>query len=426
MIKINQKLFWILVLVISLGFGIWVLGFFGLGGCASTQQLPENTTTTSTTTTSSKTTTTTTTSTTTTTLPHPATTWQNIGGVTLNGSPEGAWVDALVCDSSGDLYVGGRFDSAGGVPARNIAKWKHANSSWERLAGGLDFDVLELAFDPLSGNIYAGGAFKVATNPGGVSVEVNEIARWNVASGTWSRLGSGVSYSNVYGSVVILALTVDPSGNVYAGGTFDHAGGVPANNVAQWKTASSTWDAMRGGVLTPVYGAQVWDLVLVDGDLYVGGAFATSETVPVSDLAKWKVSSATWEALSGWNGGQVTALEADDSGNIYVIGSYADTSVYKWNGSTWQNFLLYEGSGIPSVLAVKSPNEIYLGHHNNKYITKWDGSSWKTLTGELINSSGQVMVWALAFDPAGNLYVGGNFTSAGGIPVVNLVKIINP
>jgi len=54
----NQIWFWLLVLAISLGLGIWSLGFW-IGGCASTQELPTTTSTTTTTSTSTSTTTTT-------------------------------------------------------------------------------------------------------------------------------------------------------------------------------------------------------------------------------------------------------------------------------------------------------------------------------------------------------------------------------
>ena len=44
------------------------------------------------------------------------------------------------------------------------------------------------------------------------------------------------------------------------------------------------------------------------------------------------------------------------------------------------------------------------------HIAKWDGSSWSAL-GQGVDG----MVHALVFDSTGNLYVGGNFTEAGGL-----------
>src|SRR5689334_24518190 len=41
--------------------------------------------------------------------------------------------------SGSDLYVGGGFTNAGGVPASHIAKWDGSN--WSALGGGLDNTV---------------------------------------------------------------------------------------------------------------------------------------------------------------------------------------------------------------------------------------------------------------------------------------------
>ena len=44
------------------------------------------------------------------------------------------------------------------------------------------------------------------------------------------------------------------------------------------------------------------------------------------------------------------------------------------------------------------------------YIAKWNGSAWSAL-GSGMNGA----VYALAVDGAGNLYAGGEFTTAGGV-----------
>jgi hypothetical protein len=350
-------------------------------------------------------------STTTTTLP-PGASWQDIGGVRLSGSAEGAFIHTLVSDSSGNIYAGGRFDSAGGVPVNNIAKWNHSTSSWESLAGGVDGFVGALAVD--SGNLYVGGSFTTATNSGG-SVTVNKIAKWNGTS--WSPLGSGF----IGGGDQILSMAVDGSGNVYAGGNFDHAGGVPTDNVAEWKTASSTWDAMAGGLSLSLggtkYSCQVFAMAIGSGsNIYFAGTFNTSESIPIDGIAKWNLSSPSWESIgSGGN-----AIAADNSGNIYTAGG-------KWNGSAWQS-LTDSDPGRPPVLslAAKSSSQVFSGAINYSYIGKLNGTVWNNLAGGLVNVFGNIEVQALALDPAGDLYVGGKFTSAGGVPAANIVKRINP
>jgi len=63
--------------------------------------------------------------------------------------------------------------NAGSVAADHVAKWN--GSSWEALKSGMNDRVLALAVDG-SGNLYAGGDFTMA---GAGGVAASRIARWN-------------------------------------------------------------------------------------------------------------------------------------------------------------------------------------------------------------------------------------------------------
>jgi hypothetical protein len=134
-----------------------------------------------------------------------------------------AYVGALALDSSGNLYAGGNFTTAGGVTANYIAKWN--GTSWEPLGSGIGqgyaTSVNALVLDS-SGNLYAGGAFATA---GGV--EAHGIAKWNGTS--WAPLGSGVG-----GVSYVSVLAFAGNGDLYVGGFFDKAGGKSASNIARW------------------------------------------------------------------------------------------------------------------------------------------------------------------------------------------------
>jgi len=94
-------------------------------------------------------------------------------------------------------------------------------------------------FDNGSGPaLYAGGSFTTAGGAAG-----NHIAKWNGSS--WSALGSGMSGMN--SSVWALTVFNDGSGPaLYAGGYFGTAGGVAANDIAQWN--GSSWFALGSGM----------------------------------------------------------------------------------------------------------------------------------------------------------------------------------
>jgi len=132
-------------------------------------------------------------------------------------------VNALAVSGT-NLYAGGYFTSAGGVPANYIAKWD--GSAWSALGSGMGGANPYVNALAVSGtNLYAGGSF---TTAGGVTA--NYIAKWN--GNTWSALGSGMN-STVY------ALAVDASGHLFVGGDFTLAGTNVSPYIAQANVGSA-------------------------------------------------------------------------------------------------------------------------------------------------------------------------------------------
>lgn len=100
--------------------------------------------------------------------------WSPLGGIEGNG------VNGLIYAMAryqGSLYVGGEFSAAGGVPAANIARWDGSN--WHALAEGVALGVpyypaQVLALAEYDGELVVGGRF---TSAGGV--DATSIALWN-------------------------------------------------------------------------------------------------------------------------------------------------------------------------------------------------------------------------------------------------------
>src|ERR1043166_8436467 len=226
-------------------------------------------------------------------------------------------VGAAVADDIGNLYIGGSFTTAGGIPANYVAKWN--GSAWSALGSGMNAVVSALA---VSGtNLYAGGSF---TTAGGIAA--NYIAKWNGSA--WSALGSGMH-------AAVLALAVSGT-NLYAGGSFTTAGGTAANSIAKWN--GTTWSALGSGMNSVVY------------------ALAVSGT------------------------------------NLYAGGGDFDYYVAKWNGSAWSDLGYF--SDPPYALAVSGTN-LYAGGYFTtadgiaaNYIAKWNGSSWSALGSGMNNQVG--------------------------------------
>ncbi|MEM9243181.1 MAG: hypothetical protein AAGA27_03870 [Pseudomonadota bacterium] len=288
---------------------------------------------------------------------------------------------ALAADSNGIVYAGGRFTTADGVSANYIAKWD--GSSWSALAEGVNNAINALATDSKD-NIYAGGRF---TTAGGVSA--NYVAKWD--GNSWSALGSGVDNNTFFPSV--LALAVDSSDNLYVGGAFDMAGGMPANYIAKWD--GNSWSALGDGANDSPY------VLATDSkdNVYAGGAFDTVGGVLASNIAKWDGNS--WSALGdGIDGGfkYVAAITANSHDTIYVGGSFtiADGSsanyIAKWENDSWSSL----DSGMDDAvhtLTTDGNDEVYAGGYfytaggmPARYIAKWDGNSWSALGDNNINN----------------------------------------
>ena len=176
----------------------------------------------------------------------------------------------------GALCAGGRFTTAGGVSASNIARWD--GSSWSPLASGINGSVSSLAV--YNGALCAGGEF---TTDGEVGAKW--IAKWDGSS--WSPLSGGMS--GPYG-VRIYALAVY-DGALYAGGFFETAGRVSASNIAKWD--GSSWSALGSGMNRDVYA-----LATCDDALYAGGTFTTAGDYPSGCMARWGCIAASDASLA--------------------------------------------------------------------------------------------------------------------------------
>jgi hypothetical protein len=174
------------------------------------------------------------------------------------------------------------------------------DADWSALGSGTNgIVVFALAFDD-SGNLYAGGEFDTA---GGIAA--NNIAKWNGSS--WGSLGSGMNNT-------VRALGVDKSGNIYAGGEFDTAGGVAANRIAKWD--GNAWSALGSGT-----NSGVWALAIdSSGSLYAGGDFTSAGGVAANCIAKWDGN--VWDSLGSGTNKTIFALAIDSSGNLYAGGQF--------------------------------------------------------------------------------------------------------
>jgi len=179
--------------------------------------------------------------------------------------------------------------------------------------------------------------------------------------------------------------------------------------------------------------------------LYAGGFFGTAGGVTVNNIARW--DGASWSPLgSGTNNGIRTLVVFDDgtgpalyAGGVFTTaGGVVAHGVAKWDGSSWSPL----GEGLTgadadvdtlTVFNDGAGSALYVGGNfttaggapvNN--IAKWDGSTWSSVGGGVSSTSSpfsQVVGLTTFNDGTGSaLYAGGYFTSAGGVTVNHIAK----
>lgn len=295
------------------------------------------------------------------------------------------------------VYAGGLFNQAGNLSANRVARFELASQTWARLGAdtgteagnGADNYVHALAW--LNGELCAGGDFSVVYQSVGQSLRANRIARFN--GQTWARLGQQTQqYGNGLNGPVY-ALVVQGE-KVFVGGAFTAAGGISANGIACWNSLTNTWSVLGEATANGVNGT-VRALALVGSALYVGGSFnrvfnGTGAGSYVQNIARWNLETQTWTPLG------VAAATATERSNgvdstVYALAA-AGQSVYV-GGSFGK---AYSGTGSAEVLLA-----------NCVAVWRNDAQRWAPLGSAEINGT-SATVYALAVQ-AGQLYLGGAF-----------------
>jgi hypothetical protein len=369
------------------------------------------------------------------------TTWSALSGPSGIGVAGRVETMAVFDDGTGvGLFVAGAFTEAGGITVNHIAKWD--GTTWSQLIGstgiGVNGAVLTLAiYDDGGGEaLFAGGGFEWVDG-----IEVNRVVKWDGLS--WSAL-SGPSGMGVEGgmssAVNVLGVFDDGSGEaLFAGGSFDTAGGVLVNHIAQWNGGfwSPLGEALGAGII-----GEVMAFTTFEDDngplLYAGGDFFSAGGVIVNNIAAWDGTS--WSALIGSSGtglnGEVNALAVFDDGTgeaLYAGGN----GIAKWEGDGWSGLEGVAGEGVDHYVYALALFDDGMGealYVGGKFwnaggspafhIAKWDGTSWSDLNGPLgSGTNGDVLSLVVFDDGSGEaLYVGGSFGEAGGVSVSGIAK----
>ena len=336
--------------------------------------------------------------------------WHAVGDADGDGDGGGVdgTVNSLQVDASGNLYVGGQFSFADGITTTNIAMWDVDGLAWSDMDGGVNNVVWTMEWGPDGSSLYVGGNF---TSAGGATAE--RLAIWDGAA--WSTLtpdGLGPNDD-------VRAIAFGQGSDIYIGGDFiGVAGTMSINRVARW--TGTAWGALGSGTSSRVH-ALAWDGTY----LYAGGEFTSIGGVSASRVARW--GGVSWEAVGGGFNNTVYQLVLTTEG-LYAGGAFTadstNTTTYNrialLSGSTWAPL---EESGVNGVnnavraIELDDSGDLWLGGNFltagsltvNRF-SRWDGANWLATGAGLDNS-----IRALVIDAQGNVYAGGDFLVSGGV-----------
>lgn len=345
--------------------------------------------------------------------------WSAFGTGMSGGAPSEVY--SLAQMPGGDIVAGGRFKSAGGVSANNIARWN--GNSWLPLGGGFTgFNPYPYVLRVLkSGNLLAGGAFSIADG-----VNTGFLASWDGSA--WTRVGTPVSDDGNSSPYVNDVMELQDGKLVAAGAFIWRGDSKQCSRIAQWD--GSTWIPMSTGIESPVFGPSSPRVnaiaALPNGDLVAAGIFNSAGTLTTSNLATW--NGIGWKPFGEGPSDDVRSLAISQSGRILASGEFNTAAGVKvdhsaiWNGcewspigSGWQDTIygryatsaVWSSTDRPIVAGFQvSPSlTSSIGH----FVGEWQGDQWLRMGAAL---DGVSELLAL---PSGEIIAGGSFKPVNGV-----------
>ncbi len=365
----------------------------------------------------------------------------NLARINADGTLDTAWtcntnasVSALAV-SGGYLFVGGDFTAIGAYSYQRLARVDVASGAVS-LGWGPNPDGVVRAIAVSGTNVYIGGSF---TNVD--STTRNHLACVSTLGGL-STFGRVTAW-NPDANATVYALAADAT-YLFAGGDFTTIGVTSLSRIAKFTLSTgavvSTWN--------PVVSAQVRTIAInttstegaVNRVLF-GGDFMTVDGTAREGAAA--VYYTTGELYTGWvpdPTGNVFSIVVGADDYVYVGGAFTDiagqASQKRLARYVNDSSLTFDNSWNPvplgarvTCIALSGTNvsvggDMYsVGAHRRNRIAALDSTgklkSWYPTGGA------DAAVWAIRMSGAGKLYVGGAFTTMGGVSRNRLAEL-NP
>ncbi len=283
-------------------------------------------------------------------------------------------VNAIVRQPDGGLVIGGGFSHVNGVRRAGLARLLPSGELDPAWNPGVEGNVYTLATDS-EGDIYVGGSFRTVG-----ALERNHLAK---VSGTGHGQVDTSWNPTLYQHDHVWTLSIDGSGSVFVGGFFGAINGQLRQNLAKLTSTGEVdpeWD--------PGSSCRIDAMALdrANEQLYVVGCFDTG-VVARTDISGSGLIDPLWAPSPN---GSVAALAIHDD-SIYMGGNFN-----------------------------------HIGGEDVRYLAKISmlGTGSADPVWQPVAMDAQPATFdTLAVDPAGHLYVGGEFEEVGGVARQNAARI---
>jgi len=286
---------------------------------------------------------------------------------------------------NGDIYVCGNFASAGGVSGTHrIARWSKVNQAWEAVGnlflGPTELkNIQQMAFDA-NGDLYVVGEF------GNISGSWNCVAKYTVATNSWSEVGNGIKLPPY--SPVVYTIEISPEGTIYIGGLFSEAGGTTNCRAIAYYDGTN-WAPLLTGLSNVVRTLKF----APDGKLLIGGQFLNADGTN-GDYICW------WDGTAFRSFTDLGAIELND---------YVSSIDINPNGTIIIGGDFTEAGDDP----------------NANGVAAWRGNNWGALmAGGVSGNALARMVRKILCLSNGDIYVAGNFEYASNLKVDRVVRSV--
>jgi len=332
--------------------------------------------------------------------------WRALGTGITGGTVA---VKAIQWGQDGKLYVGGDYTEMGGVgDTWGIARYNFISELWESISDDSisSRQVRSLRIGPGT-VVYAGGGF-VAIN----GVTVNHIAKFDIATGIWSAMATGL------GSVsVVYDIDIDQSGNIIA---FGDSGIYKFNGVSWTQFGTPNSGLVFGGCVAP------------DGKIYAVGSFNTMNSIVGTNSIAF-YDGTNWNPLqSGLTSDNIGKIRAKSNGLLYTgdISGLGEVQLKEWNGFSLNTIIPRSNqAGALYMVSVDSIGNLFIsgsafdswgGVSLPDHVAVWNGTAFRPVS---INLPSSAIVYDVKESPDGRLALG--FDTSGSAVAEALTVITN-